>query len=53
MDRFGVTWQVTPSRYTEWMTAGTPAQAEAAFQMLISQTKIDIAAIEAAWLAAG
>lgn len=52
-DRFGVTWQVTPSKYGDWVTLGTPEQAEAAFQTLISQTKIDIAAIEAAWQAAG
>lgn len=52
-DRFGVTWQVTPSKMGEWMTTGTPEQGEAAFQTLIHQVKIDIPAIEAAWQAAG
>ena len=47
-DKFGVWWQVTPSRMDELTTTGTPAQAQAVFQAMMGMQKIIIADLEAA-----
>jgi predicted 3-demethylubiquinone-9 3-methyltransferase (glyoxalase superfamily) len=46
-DRFGISWQITPRTLTEAFTAGG-AEAKRAFTAMLSMTKIDVAAIDAA-----
>jgi predicted 3-demethylubiquinone-9 3-methyltransferase (glyoxalase superfamily) len=48
VDKFGVSWQIVPTRFAEIMSGPNAAAANAA---LMSMTKIDIAALEAASLA--
>src|SRR3954469_1237598 len=45
VDRFGVSWQIIPSRFAELMSGPNAAAANAALRQM---TKIDIAALEAA-----
>ncbi len=46
-DRWGLSWQITPRTLTDAMTAGG-AEAKRAFSAMMSMTKIDVAAIDAA-----
>jgi predicted 3-demethylubiquinone-9 3-methyltransferase (glyoxalase superfamily) len=46
-DKWGVSWQITPSVLTEALAAGG-AEAKRAFDVMMDMTKIDVAAIEAA-----
>jgi predicted 3-demethylubiquinone-9 3-methyltransferase (glyoxalase superfamily) len=46
-DRWGVSWQITPRTLTEAMAAGG-AEAQRAFQAMMTMKKIDVAKIEAA-----
>jgi predicted 3-demethylubiquinone-9 3-methyltransferase (glyoxalase superfamily) len=46
-DRWGVSWQITPRVLTDAMAAGGE-EAKRAFQAMMTMTKIDVAAIEAA-----
>ena len=46
-DRWGLSWQITPRVLMEALAAGG-AEAQRAFQAMMSMTKIDVAAIEAA-----
>lgn len=46
-DRWGLSWQITPRALTDAMAAGGE-ESRRAFQAMMSMTKIDIAAIEAA-----
>ena len=46
-DRWGLSWQITPRALTEAFTAGG-AEAKRAFEAMMTMTKIDVAAIEAA-----
>jgi len=47
-DRFGLSWQVVPTRLTELTTDPDPARASRALQAMLQMRRIDIAAIEAA-----
>ena len=47
-DRWGVSWQITPRALTAAITDPDPAAAKRAFEAMMTMTKIDIAAIEAA-----
>lgn len=47
-DRWGVNWQVTPRRLIELTTHRDPATAKAAFESMMTMTKIDIAALDRA-----
>jgi predicted 3-demethylubiquinone-9 3-methyltransferase (glyoxalase superfamily) len=47
-DRFGVSWQVVPSRMAELLTDPDSARANRAMQAMLGMKKIDLAAIEAA-----
>jgi predicted 3-demethylubiquinone-9 3-methyltransferase (glyoxalase superfamily) len=47
-DRFGVSWQVFPKRLTELTLNADRAVSDAAMAAMMKQSKIDIAAIEAA-----
>lgn len=46
-DRWGVSWQITPRALTEALAAGG-TEARRAFEAMMTMTRIDIAAIEAA-----
>jgi predicted 3-demethylubiquinone-9 3-methyltransferase (glyoxalase superfamily) len=46
-DRWGISWQITPRVLTDAMAAGGD-EAKRAFAAMMSMTKIDVAAIEAA-----
>lgn len=48
-DRFGVFWQITPSRLIELMNDKDPAKAQRVFAAMLQMTKIDIAKLEAAY----
>jgi predicted 3-demethylubiquinone-9 3-methyltransferase (glyoxalase superfamily) len=47
-DRWGISWQITPLALTEAIADPDPAAAKRAFEAMMTMTKIDIAAIEAA-----
>jgi predicted 3-demethylubiquinone-9 3-methyltransferase (glyoxalase superfamily) len=46
-DRWGLSWQITPRVLTDAL-AGGGAEAKRAFEAMMTMTKIDVAAIEAA-----
>jgi predicted 3-demethylubiquinone-9 3-methyltransferase (glyoxalase superfamily) len=46
-DRWGLSWQITPRALTEALAAGGD-EAKRAFEAMMTMTKIDIAAIDAA-----
>ncbi len=46
-DRWGISWQITPRVLTDALAAGG-AEAKRAFDAMLTMTKIDVAAIEAA-----
>ena len=48
-DRFGVSWQVTPSGFGEMFANGTPEQRERWMAAMMPMVKLDIAKLEAAW----
>lgn len=47
-DKWGVSWQITPRVLSEAVTHSDPAIAKRAFEAMMTMTKIDVAAIEAA-----
>jgi 2-polyprenyl-6-hydroxyphenyl methylase/3-demethylubiquinone-9 3-methyltransferase len=47
-DRWGVSWQITPVVLSEAIADPDPAVAKRAFDAMMTMTKIDVAAIEAA-----
>lgn len=47
-DRWGLSWQITPRALIAAISDPDPAAAKRAFQVMMTMTKIDIAAIEAA-----
>jgi predicted 3-demethylubiquinone-9 3-methyltransferase (glyoxalase superfamily) len=47
-DRFGVSWQVVPRRLSELMSDPDPARAKRAMDEMMTQVKIDVAALERA-----
>jgi 2-polyprenyl-6-hydroxyphenyl methylase/3-demethylubiquinone-9 3-methyltransferase len=47
-DKWGVSWQITPSVLTEAFTGPDRAAARRVFDAMMEMTKIDVAAIEAA-----
>ena len=47
-DKWGLSWQISPRGLTEAVTNPDPAIAKRAFEAMMTMTKIDIAAIEAA-----
>jgi len=52
-DRWGVNWQITPRRLMAFYNDPNRARAKAAFEAMMTMRRIDIAAIEAAAVAAG
>ena len=47
-DKWGLSWQITPRALTDAIADPDPAAAKRAFDAMMTMTKIDIAAIEAA-----
>jgi predicted 3-demethylubiquinone-9 3-methyltransferase (glyoxalase superfamily) len=47
-DRFGLSWQVVPSRLPQLLGAPDPERASRAMQAMLGMGKLDIAALEAA-----
>jgi 2-polyprenyl-6-hydroxyphenyl methylase/3-demethylubiquinone-9 3-methyltransferase len=47
-DKWGVSWQISPIVLTQAVSSSDPAIAKRAFEAMMTMTKIDIAAIEAA-----
>jgi predicted 3-demethylubiquinone-9 3-methyltransferase (glyoxalase superfamily) len=48
-DPFGVSWQVVPTNINEWMNSKDEVARDRAFQAMMGMTKLDIAALEAAF----
>jgi len=47
-DRWGFSWQITPQRLLDLITSSNSQEAKRAFDSMMTMTKIDIAALEAA-----
>lgn len=47
-DKWGISWQITPTVLSEAVTSPDPAVAKRAFEAMMEMRKIDIATIEAA-----
>jgi 2-polyprenyl-6-hydroxyphenyl methylase/3-demethylubiquinone-9 3-methyltransferase len=47
-DKWGLSWQITPTALTEGVTDPDPAVAKRVFEAMMTMKKIDIAAVEAA-----
>ena len=47
-DRYGVSWQIVPTRLTELVSDPDPAKSERAMRAMLDMKKIDIAALEEA-----
>lgn len=47
-DRFGLSWQIIPTRLAELMSSGDSARKERVMGAMLQMTKIDIAALERA-----
>ena len=47
-DKWGLSWQITPTVLTKAFTGPDPAKAKRAFEAMMKMKKIDVAAIEAA-----
>jgi predicted 3-demethylubiquinone-9 3-methyltransferase (glyoxalase superfamily) len=47
-DRYGVSWQINPTRLTELITDPDPERAQRAMKAMLSMGKIDIAEVERA-----
>ena len=50
-DKFGVSWQVTSPKMNDWLGGSDAAGAERATKAMLGMRKIDLAAMEAAYLA--
>ncbi|MBD0842934.1 MULTISPECIES: VOC family protein [unclassified Streptomyces] len=48
-DKYGVSWQVTPSRLDDMISDPDPAKAERAMTAMLSMHKLDLAALEKAY----
>lgn len=47
-DRWGFSWQITPRRLLDLTTSADAVEAKRAFEAMMTMTKIDLAALEAA-----
>ena len=51
-DKFGVTWQIVPTRFFELLDSGTAAQTAAVMATMQSMIKLELGPLEAAFAAA-
>jgi predicted 3-demethylubiquinone-9 3-methyltransferase (glyoxalase superfamily) len=51
-DRFGISWQVVPTRLLELTAGDDPAGAERAMKAMLQMGKIDVATLERAYAGA-
>jgi predicted 3-demethylubiquinone-9 3-methyltransferase (glyoxalase superfamily) len=49
IDRFGVRWQIVPSRLDEMLQAGDETRAKKVTEVMLKMVKLDIAALEKAY----
>jgi predicted 3-demethylubiquinone-9 3-methyltransferase (glyoxalase superfamily) len=50
VDRFGVSWQLVPSRLDAWLSGGgDPVRAKRVMDTMLAMRKLDIAALQAAY----
>ena len=47
-DRFGLSWQIVPTRFTELLRESEPEAAQRAVKAMLGMKRLDIAALEAA-----
>lgn len=47
-DRWGFSWQITPRRLLDLTTSSDPGEAKRAFESMMTMSRIDIAALDAA-----
>jgi predicted 3-demethylubiquinone-9 3-methyltransferase (glyoxalase superfamily) len=52
-DKFGLSWQIVPSRMDEMLTSGTEDQVARVTQAFLPMKKLDIAALKQAYERAG
>jgi predicted 3-demethylubiquinone-9 3-methyltransferase (glyoxalase superfamily) len=52
-DRFGVSWQIIPSRMNELLQGSDPEGARRAMQAMLQMGKLDVAELEAAYAGTG
>jgi predicted 3-demethylubiquinone-9 3-methyltransferase (glyoxalase superfamily) len=50
-DKYGVSWQVVPNVLGKYMSDADRAKANRVMQAMLKMTKLDIAALEAAYIA--
>ncbi len=50
-DRYGLSWQIVPSKLGELMKGATPAQAQRVMSAVMQMVKLDIVRLEAAYAA--
>lgn len=48
-DKFGLSWQITPSNIGKLLDASQPAKSQAVMQVMMTMVKLDIAALEKAY----
>lgn len=48
-DRFGVSWQIVPSRLASWVSGADPARSNRVMLALLKMKKLDIATLERAF----
>jgi predicted 3-demethylubiquinone-9 3-methyltransferase (glyoxalase superfamily) len=48
VDKWGVSWQITPAKMGEWMSVPDPERASRVFALMMDMVKIDLDALEAA-----
>ena len=48
-DKYGLSWQITPSNIAKLLDAKTPAKSQAVMQVMMTMVKLDIAALEKAY----
>lgn len=52
-DKYGISWQIVPTRLAALLTDPDPVKANRAMQAMLTMTKIDIAALESAYAGTG